>query len=325
MKTHSLSLCRRAALFCLSLCMLLPLLSCGGESETYENIPDASALFYVYDDAGVLDSDMENYIVAQNDALFALTGAQVVVACVKTTGNLDTGEYTRQMFNSWGIGSAEKNNGVLLLLTIGEQDYWCLQGKGLEDALPSGTIKLMLNQQLEPDFAAGQYDDGVRKMFDTLTAHLESYYSVSLDSWDGRDSEYTALSEVTPEERTEEPRRENNPNILAWAIIIVIVILLIISFTGNSGGGPRRRRRRTIYTTPAARPRSYGTRMPPVRRPPGGTRPGGSFGGSRPIGGSFGGSRPNGGSFGGSRGGGSFGGSRGGGGGFSRGGGAGRR
>lgn len=325
MSKHKLHARRlRAALLCL--CMLLvslPLAACDDSTADYSDlIPSAPDVFYVLDEAGVLESDTEDYIVSRNDALFALTGAQIVVVCVHTTGTVSTEDYARQLFNSWGIGSAEKDNGVLLLLTIGEQDYWCLQGKGLENALPSGTIKLMLNQQLEPDFAVGLYDSGVRAIFDTLIAHMESLYSVSLDSWDGTEGEYTPASAAPDDPYEETPEsRENSLSIIAWAIMIVIVILLLTSF-GGGGRPPRRRyRRRTIYSMPHARPHSYGTHMPPPSRPGGsfggGSRPGGSFGGGSRPGGSFGGGSRPGGSLGG--------GSRSGGGGMSRGGGAGRR
>jgi len=324
MKSNIITLRRRAALFCLAVLLVFSLIACGGEGET--DAPAASPGFYVYDEAGVLDAELEEYIIAQNDALFALTGAQVVVACVDTTGYQDTGKYAESLFNSWGIGSAEKNNGVLLLLTISEQDYWCMQGKGLEDTLSSGTIKLMLNQYLEPDFAAAQYGDGVKKIFDAIIGHLETVYSVRLSSWDGTAGEYTPAT-GDGEEYGGYEQHETSDSILGWAIIIVLVIIIVIALKnggggGGGGGGTRRQHRRTVYTTPRPRTTSYGTTMPrPTYRPP--SRPGGTYGGSRP-GGSFGGSRP-GGSFGGSRPGGSFGGSRSGGGGFTRGGGAGRR
>ena len=35
-------------------------------------------------------------------------------------------QYAYDMANAWGIGSAEKNNGVLLLLSVGDDDYQCI-------------------------------------------------------------------------------------------------------------------------------------------------------------------------------------------------------
>ena len=85
--------------------------------------------------------------------------------------------YKRQG-NEWGIGSSSENNGVLLLLSIGEQDYQCIQGSGLEDSLSTMTLSRILQEDLEPDFAAGDYDAGVQKTFDTLYRQVCAIYGL---------------------------------------------------------------------------------------------------------------------------------------------------
>ena len=304
-----------AALLCAFLWAVLSLCGCGGSTEP---IPEAETQFYVLDEAGVLDADTEAYIVSVNDSLCAQTGAQVVVVCVHTTGLASTDEYAYELFNAWQIGDENKNNGILILLSIEEEDYWMLSGKGLEDSFSGGITKLLLNRHLEPDFAVGDYDAGVRKLFDAVVDQLEVQYAVTAEP----DSSVSAPAESGDSgEEEETPYRESSDSaIIGWAIIIVIVILLIISF--SDGDGTHRRRRHVTHSAP--RPRKtvypYGTRMPrPVSRPTV-HRPGSSYGGR--IGGSSRGGSSYGGRIGGSS---SFGGSRSGGGGMSRGGGAGRR
>ncbi len=286
----------------------LLLTGCGG-SVKGEAMPDATELFYVYDEASVLSPEEENYIVTQNDALFALTGAQIVVACVDTTGAVDMGDYAYMLFNEWGIGSAERDNGILVLLSIGEDDYWTLQGEGLEDTLPSGILKTMQNEYLEPDFAAKDYGAGVLLYFDALVSHLETAYSVDLDTWNGAAGDYTpAQGDETAVESS-----GSSLNILIGAIAIVIVILVIVMIVnasrgggGGSGGGTRKRTSSPTVTIPRTVYRGgYYPNPRPTVRPP--SRPSGGMGGF--SGGGFSGGGM----------------SRGGGGGSSRGGGAGRR
>lgn len=313
MKKHQLS----ALILCVIL--LFSLASCGGKEGDYSSrIPDASDMFYVLDTAEVITSATRNHIVSRNDALFAMTGAQVVVACVPSTEGMDIGEYAMQMFNKWGIGSAERNNGVLILLTIQDDTYWVLQGKGLEELLPSGTLKQMVNADLEPHFAAKDYDAGVLALFNSVCAHLSSVYNVTLDTWSGAPGPYNpGGTEVTDNSGS------GTIDILIWAVLFVIVILVIAAyFNSASGSGPKnhggggggyRRPRSTPYIG-----RSYGgyTHRPMPPRPGNyGPRPGGFSGGSRPGGFSGGIGGRTGGSFGG----------RSGGGGISRGGGVGRR
>jgi uncharacterized protein len=295
-----------ALLLCVFL--LISLAGCGGRSGDYSShIPDPTDAFYVLDTAGVMSSETRNYIVSRNDALFAMTGAQVVVACIPSTEGMDIGDYTTQLFNKWGIGSAEKNNGVLILLSISDDNYWILQGKGLEDLLSSGTLKQMVNADLEPHFAKKEYDAGARAMFDSVCAHLASVYNVDLTAWSGAPGPYTQGGTDVNESSG------NTLDIFIWAILIVIIILFIAAYFNSSSGGSnhhggsgghRRPRTRTYvgpmygghYHRPRPMPPSYGHR-------PGGFSGGGFSGGSR----------------------GGFSGDRSGGGGISRGGGVGRR
>lgn len=298
----------------LCVCLLISLASCGGTSGDYSSrIPDPSDVFYVLDTAGVLTSETRNHIVSRNDALFAMTGAQIVVACVPSTEGMDIGDYSTQMFNKWGIGSAEKNNGVLILLSISDDNYWILQGKGLEDLLSSGTLKQMKDADLEPHFAAKEYDAGARALFDSVCAHLASVYNVELDTWSGAPGPYTQGGTDTGE------NSGDTIDVLIWAILIVIIILFIAAyFNSSSGGGSNHHGGGSGgYRRPRTRTRTYvgpiyggGYHRPRPMPPRGGSfgpRPGGFSGGSR---GGF-----SGGSFGG----------RSGGGGISRGGGVGRR
>ena len=319
----------RAAALGLALMLLFTLLA--GCKKQSAGVPDAPDGFYVLDEADVLSAETESYIRALNASLNAQCGAQLVVVCVNTTGTTDIADYAEALFNKWKIGDSKKNNGVLLLLSIGEKDYWAVQGKGLEELLPSGTLKLTLNRSLEADFAAGQYEAGVRSVFDDLISQLARIYSVTLDAAEN-DPSPSVTTAVTSAETNDDPppqREKSSPGILVWVIILVAVILIIaaVSGGGGGGGGYRRRRRRryaTIYPRPIVTPpRPHQPPRPGSPRPggysggprPGGSRPGGFSGGSRP-GGFSGGSRP----------GGFSGGSRpGGGGGFTRGGGAGRR
>ncbi len=130
--------------------------------------------FYVADYAKVLSSETEKWIVKQNQDLYKRTGAQIVVVTVDFLGGMEIEDYAYKLFNKWGIGSKEKNNGVLLLLAIGEDNYWCVQGKGLENSLDSGAIGDILYDNLEPDFAKQKYNAGVKKTFDVLYAQVDA-------------------------------------------------------------------------------------------------------------------------------------------------------
>jgi len=307
------------------------------------NIPEPTELFYVADYAGVLEQDTIDHIVSMNDALYAKTGAQVVIATVDFIDGADIEDYAYEMANKWGIGSAEKNNGVLLLLVIGEENYWAVQGKGLESSLPSSTLGNILYDYLEDDFAAGDYDAGVRKVFDAIYAKLESIYGrvdngpvQNQPDYSYPDYDYNDGYKYNYEFET-----DFNPFGLFIGglgflsiipiIIIIVIIAVVTSPFRRIGRGYYRRSYFPWWTGSfwgwGSHHHHHGPRPGPGPGAPPNRNSGPGFGGGAFRGGGAGRSSFSSGfrSSGGFKSGGSFGGSRGGGGGGFRGGGAGRK
>ncbi len=130
---------------------------------------------YVYDYAGVLTDETMEHIDAMNASLFAQTGAQILVSVVNSTGGADIMDYASDLGNSYGVGSAERNNGVVMLLALDNisqsglmGDYCVVVGTGLESH--ADDFMSLQSYYLENDFAAGEYDAGVKATFDAFIA-----------------------------------------------------------------------------------------------------------------------------------------------------------
>ena len=307
------------------------------------NIPKPSESFYVADYAGVLSQQTTEHIISQNITLVENTGAQIVVATVDFIGGDDIDDYAYRMFNEWKIGSSDKNNGVLILLVIGEENYWALQGKGLENELTSSELGDLLFDYLEDDFAAEDYDAGVKKVFDAIYSRVASIYRYSEKNDEYHFDPVPNPGYVDVEQGSQVSGASVIGSIFAVFLVMLIALVVILIVTaplrrmrrrvyprtyrpwwrpwGMYGGfWPRYRRPRPPAPPPMAPPRTRTTRNDVFRGFGGSSRGGGagrdssSIGRSGGFGGFSGGSR-------GGFGGGSF---KGGGGG-SRGGGAGRR
>ena len=219
------------------------------------SVPDPTSDFYVNDYVGVLSGDTKSDIVSKNDGLYNATGAQIVVTVVQDTGGVSMEQYAYDMANAWGIGSAEKNNGVLLLLSVGDDDYQCIQGSGLETLLPTSTLSRILQEDLEPDFADKNYDAGVKKTFASLYDAVSSIY--------GYDGSTGGAANPSPVPQPDYDygygygyddgyRDDGGFSIFGMIVFLVIVLALIGAFSG-----PRRRcggRYSTYYSGP-----SFGT------------------------------------------------------------------
>ncbi|NMA08849.1 MAG: TPM domain-containing protein [Clostridiales bacterium] len=191
------------------------------------NHPDPSDAFYVLDQSGVLTDATIADILTRAASLDDQTGAQVCVVTVDFIGSKRISDYAYELFNDWGIGSKEKNNGVLLLLVTGAQDYYMLQGTGLESFLTSATLQEILDEYMEPSFAAGDYDAGVRKTTDELFSRLSAYYNVSLGASQPTQSAMTAQP-YTQSTTQQTSVAGKIGNFLAGGIFLLIVIVIVV-------------------------------------------------------------------------------------------------
>lgn len=193
---------------------------------------------YVSDLADVLPAALEAAITEKSAALDALTGAQLMVVTVDFLEGETIRDYTQALFSRLQIGDAAKNNGLLLLLAVGEEDYYALQGKGLETALPDKALGSLLQESLEPDFAAGQYEAGVQKTYDRLLVALENIYGL------GDQGVLAALAEARAEQLHAE-KLEAQKRMLLMAIGVVLLILLALFAVLRQAAVRRRKMRKS--------------------------------------------------------------------------------
>ena len=300
---------------------------------------------YTYDHAGVLSDKTMKHIDAMNTSLFAQTGAQIMVVTVDSTGGTDIVQYATDLGNRYGVGSAERDNGLVIVLALEDiaqnglkGDYGVSGGDGLYKY--GQELTSLLYHYMEDDFAAGDYDAGVKRTFDAYIDWFADFYNVTIkenyipavrETYSAGDGYYTQTTgNLAP-----------TAGAVFGRLILILLVLLVIWVILDRMRYNRYRRRymmpgmgiptRRYYPVFWGRPRRRRPPKPP--RPPRSPQPprGGTGGGGAPRPPRSGGSRPSGGagrggSFGSGFGGGSFGGGAGRGGsrGGSFGGGAGR-
>ncbi len=212
--------------------------------SAYAAVPEPSASFYAADYADVLTSSTEDMIVRTNgDLEYYCDGAQIVVVTVDFLDGMDIEDYCYKLFNDWQIGGTA-NNGVLLLLTIGEENYWCMTGKGLENKLTAGKIDDILWYNLEDYFAAGDYDSGVMVTFEKLSEELFDIYGVtgSQVPGDSYQDDYYYEEELTAMDWI--------IALVVFAIVVIIIITIVCVIIGSIKSARRRRSTYDPYVPP---------------------------------------------------------------------------
>lgn len=188
------------------------------------DVVEPTEQFYVADYADVIDEATEQLIVEKAAKLCEETGAQVVVVTVDFIGESTIEEYARALFNKWGIGDKDKNNGVLLLMVIGEENYWCVQGRGLEDSLPTSSIKDMLDLCLEPDFAKHDYSRGAYLFHSAVCVKLRKIEHEAEE----RHKQYLERWEKLEKEQQDRKRRRFWNNVWEDIKLVFAVIVLML-------------------------------------------------------------------------------------------------
>jgi len=123
---------------------------------TFPNIVDR-----VVDQAALLDPGVTQSLDAQLAAHEEQTSNQVIVVTVNSLEGYDIADYALRLGRSWGIGTEEKNNGVVLLVAPNERKVRIEVGYGLEGALPDGLAGQIIRRDILPQFKEDDYPGGI--------------------------------------------------------------------------------------------------------------------------------------------------------------------
>lgn len=214
----------------LSVLILCVLAGCEGD----EGYPTATERFFVNDFADVIDAVDEDTIYSKGVALNEATTAQVVVVTVDNLQNEPIEEYALNLGREWGVGTAEDDNGIVILLSVEDREVYIAVGYGLEGALPDSKTGRILDTYGMSYFSADNFSLGLSSVYGAIVN--EVYIEYGLASEEG----YTPISQIPEYElpNSGEALRVG----ISWLILIVIIALYIAVFGRRGGifffGGP---------------------------------------------------------------------------------------
>ncbi len=190
------------------------LLLCSSVFLFAQQFPEKSTTL-VTDYTGTLSADqkqsLENKLVAFNDS----TSTQIAVVILKSVGEYDIAEYATKLGRNWGIGQKGKNNGILLLVAVGDRKVTIQTGYGAEGAVPDITTHEIIENDITPNFKQGNYYGGIDAATNSLIKYMKG--------------EYKAPAKAQ--------QVSNGGGGSALIIIIIVVVVIILIRRGGGGGG----------------------------------------------------------------------------------------
>lgn len=154
---HGNPLLKHAAAL-LAVLSLLPAVS-AAQPQLETPIPSRPAA--VIDLGEQLSPAAERALNALSLELKQKTGAELAVLTVPTSAPLDAFAYGLKVSDAWQLGSAEKDDGLLLLMAVEQRQLRFFSGYGLEGLLPDGRLGDILDRYAMPNIRAGKVDAGI--------------------------------------------------------------------------------------------------------------------------------------------------------------------
>lgn len=174
----------RKLIICIAVLVGFCPMACG----TVDDVPNPKtydADNWVSDPDHILDSETKNKI---NDILQQLEDSltiEVAVVALNSIGEEEPHEFAVTLFNRWGIGKAEDDNGLLILLTRDIRDITFKTGYGLEGVLPDAICKRIQMETMVPHLRENDWNtgmlEGVKAVAEVL--YESDYQAAPPEAW----------------------------------------------------------------------------------------------------------------------------------------------
>ncbi len=166
----------------------------------------------VNDFANVFSLDFKNNLEQKLLNIESQTTDQIAVVTVKNLQGTTIEDFAEQLFQSWGIGQKDKDNGILLLVSMEDRKVRIEIGYGLESTITDGQAGEIIRNQITPEFKKGNYQQGVLLGVEKINQYLTG--NITNDSPSIEKSKINNIIEVFP----------------ALAFFPIILIYLFVSY-----------------------------------------------------------------------------------------------
>lgn len=207
-------------IFALVLCLLL---SGCGEEEFIK----PTERFFVNDFAEVISQTDEDAIFSLASSLDEKTDAQVAVVTIKSLNGSEIADYALKIGREWGVGDKEKDNGIVILLSLSEREIYIAVGYGLEGALPDSKTGRIIDVYGIEHLSQDDFSTGLVEI--TKAVVNEIYIEYGLET----DVGYTEIDKINS---TTEEETTTKDVISSWVYMIIIIVIFSLVFRGGRRG-----------------------------------------------------------------------------------------
>lgn len=170
----------------------------------------------VIDQANILSPAEKQQFSQRILKLYNEGKGQIGVVIVPTTGQEDIFDYSMRVADAWQLGSAKRDNGLLMTIAINDRRIQILTGYGLEGVLPDIVAGRIIHDKITPFFKQGQYAQGI----DSGLTEIERILNL--------DPEIAAQAADELKERQEQAYQAQKASQATFGSVIFIIIAGVI-------------------------------------------------------------------------------------------------
>lgn len=128
---------------------------------------------WVTDQAGILTPEQKSALNAQLAEIDRSHLAQVIIyIAAKLPDGVKLEEFTLTQANAWGIGHADRDDGIVIFLFVAEKKIRIEVGYGLQAKITSELAKGLIVDQIAPSAEKGAYAAGLSNAVAELSSRI---------------------------------------------------------------------------------------------------------------------------------------------------------
>lgn len=184
-----------------------------------QKIPELKG--YVNDYAGVLSSSEESQISQILSSLENSTSAQVALLTVADLQGYGIDTFSLKTAEAWGLGQKDRDNGILVLLSMDEKKVKIEVGYGLEGDMTDIKSGYIIRNIIIPEFKKGQFGEGLYKGVSAISGII---------------TDTSEISEKDLRAYEDQPVRSRSRGIPLQFIVFIIIFLISSLSRGRRRG-----------------------------------------------------------------------------------------
>ncbi|NMD37145.1 MAG: TPM domain-containing protein [Christensenellaceae bacterium] len=209
----------------LILCLIC-IFGCASSAEV--RYPQKQESSFVTDSADIFSMELIESINDLNKVVSNKTDVNLYVASVRFLDGENKEQYAKELFKKWEL----ETNDFLLLLSIGNEEYFALSGKDLERKISNNLVNgIFVSSGFTDEFKKENYNNAVALFFNAYTSLLQKNFNVKfkdklITNYRNTPS-YTMKTNDTFKFNFDTDNKKDNSNIRNFILLLLLIGYII--------------------------------------------------------------------------------------------------